>query len=474
MKNRSKLNRAGVLKAYQSGDETIDLAGGRLLLRGVNGSGKSTAMNVPLPFLIEADVPRIDAAGEQAGMLRSWMLSGREEPNPVGYLWIEFERLDAGTGESHLACGCGIRASSSTDRVTTRWFVPNRRPGIDSSFLDRRTPLTVDSLRTILGHLQCSTTIDAATTAAKSDPYSLVVLIWISTSASCTLCEVLGSETASLWISRNTWRVPSRDCRKPRSPTPPNHSKISMSIATTWPRCVELQTRLLASARSTKAMHALSCEPERRKPKCRPCTGDGALSSAEDVVSRLEDQDTRIDTELQALRQRPADSDGQSLMDLRNHVASLATAKQTAQDDAQQFERRRVEAARGVVDGHRAFTSAVASLRSHLGDAAALAAPWRVELPMVLPSVSVSSASEPEVGDLALPASTSIEHPALLSAFTRTITEAELRRFDIADVVAMLDAVDRLERALHAAEERRVELMAHASVRLGCRLCVNW
>ena len=68
MKNRSKLNRAGVLKAYQSGDETIDLAGGRLLLRGVNGSGKSTAMNMLLPFLIEADVSRIDAAGEQTGM----------------------------------------------------------------------------------------------------------------------------------------------------------------------------------------------------------------------------------------------------------------------------------------------------------------------------------------------------------------------------------------------------------------------
>ena len=126
-----------------------------------------------------------------------------------------------------------------------------------------------------------------------------MVLISISTSASCTLCEALGSETASTWISRNTLRVPSRNCRKPRSPTPPSHSKISMSIATTWPRCVELK----------------------------------------------------------ALRQRPAYSDGQSLIDLRNHVASQATAKQTAQDDAQQFERRRVEAARGVVDVHGAFTS---------------------------------------------------------------------------------------------------------------------
>ena len=53
MKNRWKLNRAGILNVYQYGDETIDLAGGRLLLRGVNGSGKSTAMNMLLPFLIK-------------------------------------------------------------------------------------------------------------------------------------------------------------------------------------------------------------------------------------------------------------------------------------------------------------------------------------------------------------------------------------------------------------------------------------
>jgi hypothetical protein len=52
MKSRWTLNRAGILNVYQYGkygkygDETIELAGGRLLLRGVNGSGKSTAMNM--------------------------------------------------------------------------------------------------------------------------------------------------------------------------------------------------------------------------------------------------------------------------------------------------------------------------------------------------------------------------------------------------------------------------------------------
>ena len=70
------LSRAGIINVYQYGDETLDFGGGRLLLRGVNGSGKSTAMNMLLPFLLDADTRRIDAAGEQSGVLRAWMLSG--------------------------------------------------------------------------------------------------------------------------------------------------------------------------------------------------------------------------------------------------------------------------------------------------------------------------------------------------------------------------------------------------------------
>ena len=61
MKRRWALHRAGILNVYQYSGKTIDLAGGRLLFRNVNGSGKSTAMNMLLPFLIEADVRRIDA-----------------------------------------------------------------------------------------------------------------------------------------------------------------------------------------------------------------------------------------------------------------------------------------------------------------------------------------------------------------------------------------------------------------------------
>jgi energy-coupling factor transporter ATP-binding protein EcfA2 len=137
---------------YQYGNETLQFGGGRLLLRGVNGSGKSTAMNMLLPFLVDADTRRIDAAGEQSAVLRSWMLSGREEQQPVGYLWIEFTRAgDEPEQQQYLVCGCGIKANRSTDRVTTWWFVTDRRPGVDLALMEGRVPLSVDALRAELG-----------------------------------------------------------------------------------------------------------------------------------------------------------------------------------------------------------------------------------------------------------------------------------------------------------------------------------
>lgn len=144
-RRRWRLNRAGIVNVYQYQDEVLHFGGGRLLLRGVNGSGKSTAMNMLLPFLLTARLGRIDAAGEQSGMLKSWMLNGRDDAQPVGYLWIEFERR----GE-FLVCGCGIKASRSSDTVTTWWFITSKRPGIDFRLVEQNIPLPAEGLRAAL------------------------------------------------------------------------------------------------------------------------------------------------------------------------------------------------------------------------------------------------------------------------------------------------------------------------------------
>ena len=142
---RWQLNRAGIVNIYQYENEVLHFAGGRLLLRGVNGSGKSTAMNMLLPFLLTARQVRIDAAGEQSRILKAWMLDGRDDAQPVGYLWIEFARQ----GE-FLVCGCGIRANRQSDTVTTWWFVTDKRPGVDLSLVDGAVPLSTEALRAAL------------------------------------------------------------------------------------------------------------------------------------------------------------------------------------------------------------------------------------------------------------------------------------------------------------------------------------
>lgn len=151
--DRWRPTRAGILNVYQYEDETLHFADGRLLLRGVNGSGKSTAMNMLLPFLLEADTRRIDAAGEQTGVLTSWMLADNDETQRTGYLWLEFQRpgADAPGSVIHHTVGCGIRANRSTNRTTAWWFSTPRRPRIDFALTVQRVPLAVEALRTELG-----------------------------------------------------------------------------------------------------------------------------------------------------------------------------------------------------------------------------------------------------------------------------------------------------------------------------------
>ncbi len=143
--HRWRLNRAGIVNVYQYGNDVLSFAGGRLLLRGVNGSGKSTAMNMLLPFLLTTRERGIDAAGEQSGILKSWMLSGRDDAQPVGYLWIEFER-----GGEYAVCGCGIKANRQADSVNTWWFLTSKRPGIDFDLAAGGTALSSEALRAAL------------------------------------------------------------------------------------------------------------------------------------------------------------------------------------------------------------------------------------------------------------------------------------------------------------------------------------
>ena len=138
---RWRLSRAGIVNVYQYDKEEIEFRGGRLLLRGVNGAGKSTAMNMLLPFLLTASERNITASSGQTKVLKGWMLDARDpaQLQPVGYLWIEFAQA-----EQFLTLGCGIRANRNGQYVDTWWFVtPERLAASDADAAPGTVPVTV-------------------------------------------------------------------------------------------------------------------------------------------------------------------------------------------------------------------------------------------------------------------------------------------------------------------------------------------
>ena len=69
--------RAGIVNLYEYGDQMFEFAGGRLLLRGHNTSGKTKALELLLPFCLDGDIsPRkLDPFARSAKDMK-WNLVG--------------------------------------------------------------------------------------------------------------------------------------------------------------------------------------------------------------------------------------------------------------------------------------------------------------------------------------------------------------------------------------------------------------
>jgi len=106
------LNRAGLINFWYYDDEEFDFSGGRLLLRGANGSGKSVTMQSFIPLLLDGNKSpeRLDPFGSRARRLEDYLL-GEESVSGVdertGYLYMEFKRQNA---ESYITVGLGLKA----------------------------------------------------------------------------------------------------------------------------------------------------------------------------------------------------------------------------------------------------------------------------------------------------------------------------------------------------------------------------
>ncbi|MEV6344044.1 TIGR02680 family protein [Actinoplanes sp. NPDC051851] len=124
--------RAGIVNLWDYRDEEFLFVDGWLVLRGPNGSGKTKALEVLFPFVLDGRIEprRLNPfAGEDRTMKSNLLYRGQE--SSYAYVWMEF-----GDGKRFVTIGIGLRAHKHNDRVTRWHFVADGRVGVDLSLLD--------------------------------------------------------------------------------------------------------------------------------------------------------------------------------------------------------------------------------------------------------------------------------------------------------------------------------------------------
>jgi len=150
--HRWRLHRAGIVNVWHYWAETFQFSGGRMVLRGTNGSGKSRALEMLLPFVLDADRRRMDSTGSGKVRLDELMKVGAEgQGNRLGYLWVELAR-DGEAGCEHLTLGALVRWSASSGEARVWYFTTPLRVGDDLELLDAaRQPMPRERLAELIG-----------------------------------------------------------------------------------------------------------------------------------------------------------------------------------------------------------------------------------------------------------------------------------------------------------------------------------
>ena len=145
--------RAGILNVWRYYREVFTFHRGRLLLRGRNGTGKSKALELLLPFLLDASLRpnRLSTFGGNERAMH-WNMIGHGYPGAtrVGYVWLEFARSGA-EGPEYMTLGARLQATRDVSSVRPTYFTARARVDEDVSLLTpEQQPLTVAQLKEAL------------------------------------------------------------------------------------------------------------------------------------------------------------------------------------------------------------------------------------------------------------------------------------------------------------------------------------
>ena len=129
--------RAGILNLYLYDEQVFAFHRGRLLLRGNNGTGKSMALEVLLPYLLDADLTpsRLSTFGGRDRNMHLWLIGfdkSGARTSERGYTWVEFgRRLPDGSSE-YFTAGALLEGTREGP-VKARYFTTAARMGVHFS-----------------------------------------------------------------------------------------------------------------------------------------------------------------------------------------------------------------------------------------------------------------------------------------------------------------------------------------------------
>lgn len=129
--------RAGILNLYLYDEQVFAFHNGRLLLRGNNGTGKSMALEVLLPYLLDAELTptRLSTFGGRERSMDLWLIGFDKtgaRTSERGYTWVEFGRRLPGGKCEYFTAGAMLEATRDS-KAKAHYFTTAARIGVQLS-----------------------------------------------------------------------------------------------------------------------------------------------------------------------------------------------------------------------------------------------------------------------------------------------------------------------------------------------------
>lgn len=126
---RWRLVGAGLSNVWRYGDLDLPAASGRLLLRGPNGTGKTTALEVLWPYLLDLNSTRLGAGKARNTHLSNLMREGADGRRRTGYAWLSFAAPDDPSAGADDIVSYGVRLAFSEGGSPPVRVTPFAAPG---------------------------------------------------------------------------------------------------------------------------------------------------------------------------------------------------------------------------------------------------------------------------------------------------------------------------------------------------------